>query len=101
MRWMRGIGPVAVLALAACDPAGPSVEPVSGSASAAAIAAANCEAELYQYLVGGPIEAAGLIQYAGRIRILGPDDFVTRDFDPSRLTVTTRPDDTVGRVFCG
>lgn len=93
----------ACVTLAACDPAGPQAEyaPATGSASAAAIASANCDAELYQYLVGGPIEGAQTIAYAGTIRILGPDDFVTRDYDPSRLTVTTWPNQTIGRIFCG
>lgn len=95
---------LALLPLAACDPAGSQYgqpETVAGSASAAAIASANCQAEVYQYLIGGPIEAAQLIQYTGTVRVLGPDDFVTRDYDPSRLTVTTLPGDIVGRVFCG
>lgn len=43
--------------------------------------------------------------YGGTVRVLGPDEFLTKDYDPSRLTITTAVnrdgDNVVGRVFCG
>lgn len=107
MRLSAALVLVPFLALAACEPARLSTEVgtgTAGSASSAAIAAANCEAELYQHLVGGPIELADEVTYIGTVRVLAHDEFLTKDYDPSRLTITTRRDrsgDVVGRVFCG
>jgi len=103
MRLILPLLALSLLPLAACDPAGPAVQrydPVS--ASAAAIQSADCTAQSYAGLIGAPMdEARASISYAGPIRILGKDDFVTRDYDPHRLTLTTTPKDTVGRIFCG
>ncbi|MGB0659342.1 MAG: hypothetical protein ACPGNV_04105 [Mangrovicoccus sp.] len=84
-------------------PLEPAPEPSEAelAARAAANASGACNAEFYAYMVGGPIGAVQHVPYAGPIRVLGADEFVTRDFNPQRLTFTTRPDDTVGRVFCG
>lgn len=109
MRLPVALSVLSIFALAACDPAGDADSRggstgATGTASSAAISAANCEAELYQYLVGGPIELAQEVTYAGIVRVLGPEEFLTKDYDPSRLTITTRGErdgDKVGRVFCG
>jgi len=84
-------------ALAACGPPANLQEP-------GALAAQNgdyCDATIYQTLVGEPIEVVDSLSTGLTMRVLGPDDFVTRDFEPNRLTFTTTPDLTVGRVFCG
>lgn len=64
-----------------------------------------CDATPFQHLVGGPIEGTDEIDFPGTLRIVGPDDFLTKDYDIRRLTVTTRRDSrdklTVGRIFCG
>ncbi|MBE3636660.1 hypothetical protein [Mangrovicoccus algicola] len=91
--------PAACLALAACDPAGPS-SPAGSSASAAAINAEDCGAAAYQDLVGGPLEPALQLPHPGPRRYLGPDQSVTKDFDPHRLTVTSTDGETVGRIIC-
>lgn len=107
MRLPVALSTLSFLALTACDPAGDAMQSTggTGTASSAAVLSANCEAEIYQDLVGSPIIAAQDVTYAGTIRVLGPDEFLTKDYDPSRLTITTAVnrdgDNVVGRVFCG
>ncbi|MGS4946354.1 hypothetical protein ACVDG3_12805 [Meridianimarinicoccus sp. RP-17] len=80
--------------LAACAPAAPdAVTPVTSEVT--------CEASFFEYLRGEPIAVVDTLQTGLNVRVLGPDDFVPRDFDANRLTFTTAPDDTVSRVFCG
>lgn len=62
---------------------------------------ATCEAGFFDDLKGEPIEVIDTLNTPLRTRVLGPDDFVPRDFDPNRLTFTTSPDGTVSRIFCG
>jgi len=92
---IRPVHAAACLVLGACAPASmPSPgTPVQQQET--------CNAEAFGYLRGEPRAAAETLMTGLRVRILGPDDFVTRDYDPNRLTVTITPDDTVGRVFCG
>ncbi|WP_108259771.1 hypothetical protein [Mangrovicoccus ximenensis] len=93
---------IACLSLAACDPAGSAYSDgsASGSASAAAIGAADCGAEAWQHLVGGPLAPALELPYGGPKRYLGPDQSVTKDYNPHRLTVTSTDGETVGRIIC-
>jgi hypothetical protein len=93
MRHILPVLPISVL-LAACAP--PAPEPVAPVATEV-----SCEASFFDYLRGEPIEIVDTLQTGLTVRVLGPDDFVPRDFDPNRLTFTTAPDDTVSRVFCG
>lgn len=94
---------LSILALTACDPAG-SVGSAS-DVSPTSVSAVDCNADPYQYLVSSPIELAQEVVYPGIVRVLGPEEFLTKDFDPSRLTITTgvnrEGDNVVGRVFCG
>lgn len=86
--------------LAACTP--PQLENTAPAAvPTGAFATVTCDASFYTYLVGEPIEAVYTINPGLPVRILGADEFVTRDFNPNRLTFTTSPDDNVSRVFCG
>lgn len=93
------------LVLASCGPPPGQVglEPVSvqGDLGVAPVADGTCNAALYQDLVGEPIAIVSTLNPGTRVRILGADEFVTRDFDPNRLTVTTTRQDTIGRIFCG
>ncbi len=81
-------------ALAACAP--PAPEPV-----APVVPEITCEASFFAYLRGEPIAVVDTLQTGLRVRVLGPDDFVPRDFDANRLTFTTSPEGDVSRVFCG
>ena len=80
--------------LAACAPPAPQV-------SAPTVAEVTCEAGFFEYLRGEPIEVVNTLITPLTVRVLGPDDFVPREFDANRLTFTTTPDGTVSRVFCG
>ncbi|PWR01441.1 hypothetical protein DKT77_17200 [Meridianimarinicoccus roseus] len=84
--------PILISACAPSAPTGP--EP-------AAAPAVPCEASFFENLKGEPIEVVDSIVTPLRVRVLGADDFVPRDFDPNRLTFTTAPDGTVSRIFCG
>lgn len=85
----------ALAALAACAP--PQLqEPIP-----AAAAPVTCDASLYTYLVGEPIDVVYTLNPGVVVRVLGAEEFVTRDYDPNRLTFTTSPEGNVSRVFCG
>ena len=60
-----------------------------------------CNAADFDYLKGEPIETVATLNTGLQVRVLGPDDFVPRDFDPNRLTFTETPDGNVSRIFCG
>lgn len=83
---------LALLALASC--ASPSRDTTSERV-------VTCNADNFAYLQGEPIEVVDTLQTALQVRVLGPDDFVPRDFDPNRLTFTETPEGEVSRVFCG
>lgn len=92
--------------LASCGPPPDTVglEPVRGTTTGASfspVADGSCNAELYSDLVGEPIGVVNTLNTGLQVRVLAADAFVTRDFNPNRLTFTTTPRDTVGRVFCG
>lgn len=89
----------AALPLLACAPL--PDQPTGGPPTASFDGGGTCDATLYADLAGEPAERVGEIRPGVPVRVLGPDDFVTRDYDPGRLTVTLTPDDTIGRVFCG
>jgi len=80
-------------ALAACAPAPDPVAPV--------VPEITCNASFFEYLRGEPIEVVDTLVTTLDVRVLGPEDFVPRDFDANRLTFTTSPEGNVSRVFCG
>lgn len=88
---------LAAAALAACGPP----DNLSGAPGASPVSGAVCNAAVYNDLVGEPISIVYTLNTGLNVRVLGADEFVTRDFDPNRLTFTTTRDDTIGRVFCG
>ncbi|MCR9089248.1 MAG: I78 family peptidase inhibitor [Rhodobacteraceae bacterium] len=92
--------------LSSCAPPPPGqvgLEPANAqSVSAVAeVADGSCNAEIYKNLIGEPISVVNSLNPGVRVRVLAADSFVTRDYNPNRLTFTTTRQDTVGRVFCG
>jgi hypothetical protein len=85
----------AAVLLVACAPS----DPTGGEAPVEA--AVTCEASFFDYLKGAPIGVTDTLITPLPVRVLGPDDFVPRDFNPNRLTFTTTPDGEVSRIFCG
>lgn len=96
MRLAYLCAPVLLAGLAACEPQA-NLQPTG----TAALSGASCDATLYADLVGEPIAVVDTLNTGLSVRVLAADAFVTRDFDPNRLTFTTTPADKVGRVFCG
>jgi hypothetical protein len=84
--------------LTAC---GPQANLADGGPSGGPSGPVVCNAFVYQDLVGQPIGVVDTLNTGLNVRVLGPDSFVTKDFDPNRLTFTTTPKFEVGRVFCG
>lgn len=64
-----------------------------------------CDATPFQTLVNKPIAQATYIDYPGTLRVVGPDDYLTKDYDIQRMTVTTLRnrygEEVIGRIFCG
>ena len=105
------------LMLPACSaaPAGGSVTTPPGSsmpasptttAAASAPTEASCNAQAVQDLVGR--HASGLIaegarQRAGaqRVRMIGHDEMVTKEYDAGRLNLQLDAQGRVARVYCG
>lgn len=96
-----------VLVLSSCGPPQPGtvgLEPVdaqNASFQTSSVADGSCNAEIYKYLVGEPITVVDTLNTGLPTRILAADSFVTKDFNPNRLTFTTTQKGEVGRVFCG
>ena len=68
--------------------------------------AAGCNARPVQDLVGqhaSALIAEGARQRAGavRVRMIGHDQMVTREYDPGRLNLQLDPQGRVARVYCG
>jgi hypothetical protein len=61
----------------------------------------SCGAARARLLVGQPASALLLIGARGPIRVLGPDQPMTMDFNPDRLNVFTDAAGRIERVTCG
>jgi hypothetical protein len=59
-----------------------------------------CGAERYGSLIGTPVAAVTLPADLD-FRIIGPDDVVTMDYDPTRLNLRTDAGGTIVAVDCG
>ena len=81
---------LAAAALAAC---GPPDNLAGGAPGAVPAGGTVCNAAIYNDLVGEPIATVYTLNTGLNVRVLGADEFVTKDFDPNRLTFTTTRDD--------
>ncbi len=86
---LAGAG-LALLALAACQPAPPGTP--AGSAS--------CGAESLQTLVGQSAGVLETMRFAGPVRIIRPGMAVTMDYRPDRLNIEIDAANTIARVWC-
>ncbi|MGR3540032.1 MAG: I78 family peptidase inhibitor [Hasllibacter sp.] len=86
---MRALAPLAMLALAACEAAGP------GGAGAD-----TCGASDYRGAIGTPLAALSLPADLDD-RIVRPGDAVTQDYRPGRINFELDENDVVARVTCG
>ena len=99
----------AALMLPACSaaPGGAGGAPSAGAmAPPAGAPAMACDARLVQDLVGqhpSSLIAEGARQRAGaqRVRMIGHDEMVTKEFDPGRLNLQLDAQGRVASVYCG
>ena len=95
---LSGIGLAAMMTSCTLNaPARPVSAPVEPAGDDA------CSASRLQTLVGKPAAAARDLGAAGAgsVRVLGPDDIVTMEFDGRRLTVRTDRSGTIVSIACG
>lgn len=81
---------LALLALAACQPA-PPVTPTGD---------ARCGAEALQTRIGQSARVLETMRFAGPVRIIRPGMAVTMDYRPDRLNIEIDAANTIARVWC-
>lgn len=90
MRWM-----IPLVLLAGCAATGPSTGlPPLGAAD-------TCGASVASRFVGQPESALVGVEFEGPVRIVGPNDAVTLDYNPERLTITLDGNGRIARASCG
>lgn len=62
---------------------------------------ADCGAARLTEFVGQPAVEVAAIETAGPVRILGPNDLMTMDFNPERLNILTDEAGIVTELSCG
>jgi len=60
-----------------------------------------CGASAHADLVGQDRSVIASMTFPAPMRLIGPDDAVTMDFNPERLNVTYDESGTIDRVYCG
>jgi hypothetical protein len=96
----------ATMMLPACSAAPTALKETVAAAPTPAEVAAGCNARSVQDLVGqyaSALIAEGARQRAGavRVRMIGHDEMVTKEYDPGRLNLQLDPRGRVARVYCG
>ena len=84
-------GCAALLALAACVSEPPAV----------AAEEDQCGASAQQGLIGQSREVLTEKSFTGPVRVIGPNQAVTMDFNPERINLETDAVGIITRVFCG
>ncbi len=84
----------------------PASTPMNTATSAPAPTEAGCNAQAVQDLVGrhaSSLIAEGARQRAGaqRVRMIGHDEMVTKEYDAGRLNLQLDAQGRVARVYCG
>jgi predicted small lipoprotein YifL len=85
--------PLLLSGLAACVQPGPELPPV-GVVDA-------CRASEHRDLLGQSRERVAARSFVGLVRVLGPTDAATMDFQPTRINFATDARGTIVRVSCG
>ncbi|SFR35757.1 I78 family peptidase inhibitor [Litoreibacter janthinus] len=88
---MRFLFPILLL-LSACDT--PLSDPADFDGQP------RCGAENYYYLLGKRATALEEVQLPSTARVLRPDDVITMDFSPDRLTIDVDRSGLVSSVTC-
>ena len=74
--------------------------PASAMGSVPAGSDAPCDPQAYEGLLGKPY-TDGMVDYAGRLRVVPFDSAITMDFLPDRLNLFLDEAGTVDRITCG
>lgn len=82
----------ALVALAGCEPMGVPVVDQSPN---------QCGALDLQYLVGSPDTVLETMRFGGPVRIYGPGDAVTMDYNPNRINFELDRYKMIARITCG
>jgi hypothetical protein len=90
--WMI-LSSVLLFGLAACVQPGPELPPV-GAVDA-------CRASEHRDLLGQSRDRVAGRSFVGQVRVLGPNDAATMDFQPTRINFGTDARGTIVRVSCG
>ena len=104
---MRFSFSVLFLALAACAPDVPQVDPaieteiVTESGLEERVPELEqCDAEDYRHLIGTPVAAAAFLT-GNLLRVYGENDIITQDYLPQRTNVVYDAEGLIARVTCG
>ncbi len=96
---MRWLWPALLLAaLAGCETVGQDMQAPPGIP--AGTSADLCGASGLQGLVGKPRSVLKTMEFGTETRIVGPDDAVTMDFRPERLSIVYGADRKIVTVAC-
>lgn len=91
---MTRIAPLLLpFALAACVQEGTALPPVG--------IADRCNAATFEPYIGRPVSSLDGITFPQGTRIVGPNDAVTMDNQPSRLNIVYDGNATITQVYCG
>ena len=111
MSGLRQLGALAAWGVALVLPACASTSPLAAGSSTSPMATRSsstgpCRAEAAQAAVGqagSPQLAEWARQQSGalKVRVIGHDDMVTKEYDSSRLNLQLDPAGKVVRVYCG
>ena len=93
MRYPFLLVPVLLSGLAACVQPGPELPPV-GAVDA-------CRASEHRDLWGQSRDRVAGRSFVGQVRVLGPNDAATMDFQTTRINFATDARGTISRVSCG
>lgn len=61
----------------------------------------TCGAAQAANLMGAPRSVVEFVDFEQPVRILGPEDVMTMDFNPNRLNFTIGPSGVVTKITCG
>jgi hypothetical protein len=95
---MKTVPLAAALLLAACAPLPGQDNPPPAPPATTPEA---CAAAAYRSYVGQPVSALEALQLSQPVRVIGPDDVVTMDFNPRRLNFKHDAAGVIRSVTCG
>lgn len=92
--------------LQACEPSVPEyfqeVDVVATAAQATAVETTQaCNSSTLQWMIGQPDVVVAGIEFVGPVRVIGVNQTMTMDYDPTRTNFYLDTDKRITRVTCG